>query len=116
MKIKSCIHDGWIAVSQIDEKVNLDYLYYLILSPKSQEYFVDNAAGSGVKNLNADIIKLLKVATLYLKITKKQQQIADCLSYLDEIITVQSQKIETLKTHKKGLMQGLFPSADEVGE
>ncbi len=45
---------------------------------------------------------------------KEQQCIADCLSSIDELISIQSQKIETLKTHKKGLMQGLFPSADEV--
>ena len=112
LKIKSCIHDGWIAVTQINEKVNMDYLYYLILSPKSQKYFIDNAAGSGVKNLNADIIKLLEVAIP--KNHKEQQKIANCLSSLDKLITAQTQKIETLKTHKKGLMQGLFPSADEV--
>ncbi len=45
---------------------------------------------------------------------KEQQKIADCLSSLDGLITAQNQKIDALKTHKKGLMQGLFPSADEV--
>ena len=44
----------------------------------------------------------------------EQQKIADCLSFLDDLITMQSQKIAALKTHKKGLMQQLFPSPDEV--
>jgi type I restriction enzyme S subunit len=44
----------------------------------------------------------------------EQQKIADCLSSIDELITAQTQKIESLITHKKGLMQQLFPSADEV--
>lgn len=39
----------------------------------------------------------------------EQQKIADCLSSLDEQMNVQKQKIEDLKLHKKGLMQGLFP-------
>jgi len=39
----------------------------------------------------------------------EQQKIADCLSSLDELISVQAGKIEELKMHKKGLMQGLFP-------
>lgn len=39
---------------------------------------------------------------------------ADCLSSLDDLITAQSQKIAALKTHKKGLMQQLFPVLDEV--
>jgi type I restriction enzyme, S subunit len=47
---------------------------------------------------------------------KEQQRIADCLSSLDELISVQAKKIEALKVHKKGLMQGLFPSLDEVEE
>ncbi len=44
----------------------------------------------------------------------EQQKIADCLSSLDELITAQSQKIDVLKTHKKGLMQQLFPVLDEA--
>jgi len=44
----------------------------------------------------------------------EQQRIADCLSSLDDLITAQSQKIDALKTHKKGLMQQLFPVMDEV--
>jgi type I restriction enzyme S subunit len=40
---------------------------------------------------------------------KEQQKIADCLSSLDDLITAQTQKLAALKTHKKGLMQQLFP-------
>ena len=111
LKIKSCIHDGWIAITKIKNQINRDYLYYLILSPSSQEYFLNNAAGSGVQNLNADIIKLLPV---FAPKFPEQQKIADCLSSIDELITAQAQKLDTLKTHKKGLMQQLFPAADEV--
>jgi len=39
----------------------------------------------------------------------EQQKIASCLSSLDALITAQEDKIEQLKLHKKGLMQGLFP-------
>lgn len=41
---------------------------------------------------------------------KEQQKIADCLSSLDELIEATTQKVETLKEHKKGLMQRLFPA------
>ena len=40
---------------------------------------------------------------------KEQQKIADCLSSLDDVITAEGQKLETLRQHKKGLMQQLFP-------
>lgn len=45
---------------------------------------------------------------------EEQKKIADCLSEMDTMITEQFKKIEKLKTHKKGLMQGLFPSLEEV--
>ena len=45
---------------------------------------------------------------------KEQQKIADCLSSLDELIAAQARKIEALKTHKKGLMQQLFPIEGET--
>ena len=44
----------------------------------------------------------------------EQQRIAACLSSLDDLITAETQKLEALKTHKKGLMQQLFPSPEEV--
>lgn len=44
---------------------------------------------------------------------KEQQKIADCLSSLDVLIAAQADKIDTLKAHKKGLMQQLFPREGE---
>jgi type I restriction enzyme S subunit len=44
----------------------------------------------------------------------EQQRIAYCLSSLDELIAVQAQKVEALKSHKKGLIQQLFPRAGET--
>ena len=44
----------------------------------------------------------------------EQQRIADCLTSLDDLIAAETQKLEALKTHKKGLMQQLFPSPAEV--
>ena len=45
---------------------------------------------------------------------EEQQKIADCLVEIDTMITEQSNKVEHLKAHKKGLMQGLFPSLEEA--
>ena len=44
----------------------------------------------------------------------EQQKIADCLSSIEDLITAQTQKLNTLKTHKKGLMQQLFPAEGET--
>lgn len=44
----------------------------------------------------------------------EQQKIADCLSSVDELIAAQARKVDALKTHKKGLMQQLFPREGET--
>ncbi len=44
----------------------------------------------------------------------EQQRIASCLSSLDALITAETQKLEALQTHKKGLMQQLFPSLEAI--
>lgn len=111
LKIETCIHDGWIAVSELDKSLDRDYLYYLMMTSASQTYFSNNAAGSGVQNLNADIIKLLPVSY---PSKKEQQKIADCLTSIDELITAHAQKVEALKSHKIGLVQQLFPAEGEA--
>ena len=43
----------------------------------------------------------------------EQQRIATCLSTVDDLIAAETQKLAALKTHKRGLMQQLFPSPEE---
>ena len=56
---------------------------------------------------------MAKIEILFPSIAE-QHRIAACLSSLDELITAEGQKLEGLKTHKRGLMQQLFPSAVEA--
>lgn len=39
----------------------------------------------------------------------EQQKIAECLTALDDLIRAQGERIEALRSHKRGLMQQLFP-------
>jgi len=43
----------------------------------------------------------------------EQQKIAACLTALDTQLAAQAAKIDSLKTHKRGLMQQLFPAPEE---
>ena len=56
----------------------------------------------------------LDIIPIPLPETEEQQKISDCLSEIDTMIAGQSDKVEQLKEHKKGLMQGLFPSLEEA--
>ena len=67
--------------------------------------------GNTIKHILASELKTLPVLVPSLA---EQQRIADSLTFLDTLITTSTQELETLKTHKKGLMQQLFPSAEAV--
>jgi type I restriction enzyme S subunit len=88
------------------KKTNLYFIIYYLQTQVVNEYFISELTGSTIKNLS---LKSIKNTIVFLPKIEEQQKIATCLYSLDELITAQSQKIENLKQHKKGLMQQLFP-------
>lgn len=69
-----------------------------------------NEAG-GVPSLSKIIISKVEVMVPDID---EQQKIVNCIFSLDEIIEQQKKKIVALKKHKRGLMQQLFPSAENL--
>lgn len=86
------------------------FLALVLTSSKNRLLEMVSIAGHGTGKLDTEGLKAMALA---LPSTEEQQRIASCLSNLDALITAETQKHETLKTHKKGLMQQLFPSAEE---
>ncbi|UZG49512.1 restriction endonuclease subunit S [Caldimonas thermodepolymerans] len=84
-----------------------DYFVYLL----SQLIDLNKHCGGAVPSVNKSTLEAIEVVVPK---PKEQKQIAASLSSLDDLITAQTQKIAALKTHKKGLMQQLFPVLDEV--
>ena len=83
------------------------YFYFLSIHLKTIE---EKTARTTVKHLShTDVEKIYEP----LPKPTEQQKIASCLSSLDEVITAHTDKLETLKTYKKGLMQNLFPQEGE---
>jgi type I restriction enzyme S subunit len=92
----------------------LDFVYYLIQTSKLISTIEQNISGSEPPNLSTQQIENIEV--FIPSTVKEQQKIAATLSSVDELINAQYQKIETLKLHKKGLLQGLFPAVNEINE
>ncbi|MFC2410926.1 MAG: restriction endonuclease subunit S [Bacteroides sp.] len=89
----------WVAN---DQKALLNsFLYYIYTTLKWQ-----TSDGGTINRLYNSDLKRMKVSYPSLP---EQQKIASCLSSLDTLIEVQQERITLLKTHKKGLLQQLFP-------
>lgn len=89
--------------------INSIFLNYLINYNKTE--IIKLVSGTTVKHIYPSQIVDLKL--IISNSEKEQQKIASCLSSLDKIITAQTEKLELLQNHKKGLMQNLFPQDGE---
>jgi type I restriction enzyme S subunit len=87
------------------------FLAWLLTGNKQRLLAMVNVAGHGTGKLDTDELKALE---LVLPSPPEQHRIASCLTTLDDLITAETQKLEALKTHKKGLMQQLFPCPEEA--
>lgn len=113
-------NSGEVALSKIDGAINQAilclrhetnnvFVYHYFTHMKN--WTISKYIQGGQGNLSGQIIKSVN---LYFPKAEEQQKIADFLSEIDTMITGQSNKVEQLKAHKKGLMQGLFPSFEEA--
>jgi type I restriction enzyme S subunit len=93
--------------------VNPVFYYFLLKLPEMLQVLTAHSRGLTEDRLRLYYDDFVKV-TLPCPSPSEQKRTADCLSSLDDLITTQSQKINALKTHKKGLMQQLFPVMDET--
>ncbi|SEE59318.1 restriction endonuclease subunit S [Pseudomonas deceptionensis] len=94
------------------EKCLPEFLFHSLLSPSMQEDIDFHSTGSTAKGIKSKVF--VNLSFCYPKDIHEQKFIADCLTKLDDLIAAQTQKLEALKTHKKGLMQQFFPVPAEM--
>lgn len=110
LAINGYIYDGWFVLREYENHYYKPFLLQLLNSDYMQRQYQKLSAGGIVQNISSEIVyKTILFHTSF----REQQKIASCLSSLDTLITAQTEKIEQLKLHKKGLMQGLFPKIND---
>ena len=96
------------------KKISPYFSKYLFRSQIFRDRIIPLAQGITRFNISPTKFKTIKIpiptSTYNDEENTEQQKIADCLSSLDDLIEATAQKVETLKEHKKGLMQRLFPA------
>lgn len=83
-----------------------------LLNPEIGKIAQEGGRAHGL--LNVSVSEFFQEVYLVVPQPEEQQKIADCLTSIDELITAQTQKLDALKAHKKGLMQQLFPAEGET--
>ncbi|MFZ3142075.1 restriction endonuclease subunit S [Polaromonas sp.] len=107
--IKAATNQACAAILPTEE-IDSRFVFLNLCSRYDELRGLSNSGGQ--ENLSQGLIQGLPFS--YPKDRSEQQRIADCLTSLDDQIDAQAQALEALKTHKKGLMQQLFPSAEDI--
>ena len=94
------------------EKCLPEFLFHSLLSPAMQERIDFHSTGSTAKGIKSAVF--VKLSFFYPKDLEEQRRIAASLTSLNDLIAAAIQKLEALRRHKRGLMQQLFPSAEEA--
>jgi type I restriction enzyme S subunit len=95
-------------------KSDVTYIKYFFLTSQGKNLLRVASPGGAGRNKTLGQKEFENLEFVLPENVEEQKKIADCLSSLDELIAAQAQKIDSLKVHKKGLMQQLFPAIEEV--
>jgi type I restriction enzyme S subunit len=109
-----CIFASYIIAYRLKTNIINPYFCNYILNTSLYQGKIRNIATKSVSQANINPTTFQETIAFFLPKIKEQQKIAACLSSIDELIAAQTQKHEALKTHKKALMQQLFPTPEEV--
>lgn len=91
------------------KSIGKKYLLHYLTGESAQQLISSSVTNNAQPKLALERIRLFPIPV---PSPEEQQKIADSLSSIDELIIAQTQKLDTLKTHKKALMQQLFPAID----
>jgi type I restriction enzyme S subunit len=105
LKIDGCIHDGWLAIQNYQNTFDVNYLYYLLGSDMVFKQYIENAAGSSVKNLNKDIVAKI---TLPAPPLPEQRKIASQIAAIDKVLNDCKKQLDKAKNLKQGMMSYFF--------
>ena len=111
LAINGCIYDGWFVLREYEDFFYKPFLLQLLNSDFMQKQYESLSAGGIVQNISSEVVYISK---LFHTSIPEQVCIADFLSSIDNLITTQTKKLESLRLHKKGLMQQLFPNISEA--
>jgi type I restriction enzyme S subunit len=103
-----CTHGAFMTVF----RANSAKFVFQLLQTSTYQKQVDGDLGATINSINGG--NLIKYKFYIPECPHEQKKIADFLSYIDALISVESQKLKALKNHKKGLMQQLFPTGSNT--
>jgi type I restriction enzyme S subunit len=105
LRTKGCIHDGIVALRNLGENVDIEYVYYALqdLQPRIQAQ--NQRAAGHQTNVNSKVVRQSEIP---LPPLSEQRKIADILGTVDGKLEDEKDQLNALKDLKRALMQDLL--------
>ena len=110
--IDGCVHDGWLVISDYEDSLDVNYLYYILCSHQVQKQLEALAAGSTVQNLKSDTVK--KVVIPVPDDIDEQKRLAEMISSVDEKLDNERTYLAKLEDTKRGLIRDLLEDGYDI--
>lgn len=104
-------YTGLIRFRPRDTQLERGYLEAFLGSPFFMRQAESSATGTGIKHFGPTHLQQMRIPV---PPTPEQKRIANCALSADRLLAAEAEKLDALRTHKKGLMQQLFPSPEEA--
>lgn len=111
--LENAIVSNEYSVLEATPECDIDFFWHFSKQPKVGESFLASSRGIVIEKMLFDLEYWLKTKFLF-PLLPEQQKIGRFLTSVDNLIVAQSSKLEALKSQKKGLMHGLFPSTSDA--
>lgn len=111
MRTDGCIHDGWLLLSKVSNRFDEDFLYNLLNSNYVQRQFESMAAGSGVRNLNIEVVKKVKVKIPTIEV---QKELASVINEFDNFIIKLTRQLHSGMDLRQALLSDLLSGDHEI--
>jgi type I restriction enzyme S subunit len=95
MKIRACVHDGWLVISAYSG-ITRDFLYYSI--KLNRKWLLNQGNGSIFKNLKVDILKEFQI---HIPSLDEQDKVTKILNCIEDMIDINNQIINKLEEMAK---------------
>ena len=111
MRTDGCIHDGWLLLSKVSSNFDEDFLYNLLNSDYVQRQFESLAAGSGVRNLNIEVVKKVKVKIPTIHV---QEELASVINEFDNFIIKLTKQLHSGFDLRNALLSDLLSGEHQI--
>ena len=101
-----------LSIMQFNTSSDLDFLFSAMSSPLFQKQFTSLSNGSTRQSVGIQDLRAIEISIS--SDEDEQKEIGSFFKYMDDLISLETRELDTLKTFKKSCLEKMFPKEGET--